>query len=370
MAQSQAKANIRNILAEIYYGITDMRRVCEQAGLNTGQIAFDNKAINSWHAILSEAEGTNKVEALFNVVLEEYETHPKLRQSIDAYRAYIEQVGSSEQPLQHTANEVDMSGGIAIATSLEAKRLQTHQEAYTLWRKLVATVYDSKKIGDTVIECQEWWNNNCLYLSSDASTAFQSAYLAASHHGRFVEARESVQLIKENWADIEGAGDIIMASAASIRAGKLETDKLPGDKVGQDKVSAIVGDSAANVNIGKDNRNVSAIEGDAVGGDKHVINNYTDSSSLDGVPLSEEEKELLVAASQNEGEIFMINTQQVDFIRIRRNYIKDEEPSSAAPYREALEDLVERGYVRHDRGVIYKLTSAGRRQARSLGSKE
>jgi|GEM_PF-3257653 len=246
----------------------------------------------------------------------------------------------------------DFVGRDYSSLSLESKRLQLHQEAYTLWRKLVATVYDSNKIGDTVMECQDWWNNNCLHLSSDASTAFKSAYLSASHHGRFVEARESVQLIKENWADIEGAGDIIMAAAASIRAGKLETDNLPGDKIGQDKVSAIMGDSAANVNIGKDNRNVSAIEGDAVGGDKHVINNYTRPSSLDGVPLSDEEKELLVAASQNEGEIFMINTQQVNFVKIRRNYIKDEEPSSAAPYREALEDLIERGYVKYDRGII------------------
>lgn len=85
------------------------------------------------------------------------------------------------------------------------------------------------------------------------------------------------------------------------------------------------------------------------------------------LPLSKEEKELLIAADKNEGQIALICTQQFDFVRIAgHNYINEEEPSSAAPYREALEDLVDRDYIRPGEGIVYKLTSSGRRQARSL----
>ncbi len=85
---SPVERQLRKILAELYPDIADIRRVAEDAGLNIGRIAFDTKAINSWHAILSEAKRTNKVGVLFDVVLEEYEANPKLCQAIDAYRAY------------------------------------------------------------------------------------------------------------------------------------------------------------------------------------------------------------------------------------------------------------------------------------------
>jgi len=190
--------------------------------------------------------------------------------------------------------------------------------------------------------------------------------------GRYIASIEIAQELNLDHQDVLDYLDILkaeekvyitktpqggIAALTSIGRLSLKDPEYSPTNIGSNKISAEIGESPSNVIVGQDIT-------------QHITNNYTRSSSLDGVPLSEEEKELLVAASQNEGEIFMINTQQVDFIRIRRNYIKDEEPSSAAPYREALEDLVERGYVKHDRGVLYKLTSAGRRQARSLGSKE
>src|SRR5438477_13195707 len=44
------------------------------------------------------------------------------------------------------------------------KRLETHQQAYILWRRLVSTAF-SDDIVSVVVECQDFWNRNCLYLS-------------------------------------------------------------------------------------------------------------------------------------------------------------------------------------------------------------
>lgn len=88
--------------------------------------------------------------------------------------------------------------------------------------------------------------------------------------------------------------------------------------------------------------------------------------SKDGT-LSREEKELLIAADGDEGQVFLIHTEQADWIRIGgRNYHDTRNPALATVYLEALEALVERGYAKHESDISYKLTSSGRRQAREL----
>jgi len=110
--------------------------------------------------------------------------------------------------------------------SLESKRLQLHQEAYTLWRNLCKTLHDEDKTFDAVKECQDWWDQNCLYLLADASMAFKQAYVSASLRHDFLR-QDNLQMREENWSRIEGAGDIIMAAVASINSGKSEIDNFP-----------------------------------------------------------------------------------------------------------------------------------------------
>src|ERR1700730_553321 len=61
------------------------------------------------------------------------------------------------------------------------KRLEAHQHAYLLWRKLRSNVY-SNDINSIVLECQQWWERNCLYLAPAAREAFLQAYFAAADH--------------------------------------------------------------------------------------------------------------------------------------------------------------------------------------------
>jgi hypothetical protein len=62
------------------------------------------------------------------------------------------------------------------------RRLEKHQEAYSLWWELRAASRDRMAIGRVVAKCQTWWVNNGLYLDKDAREAFYRAYLAASFH--------------------------------------------------------------------------------------------------------------------------------------------------------------------------------------------
>ncbi len=50
------------------------------------------------------------------------------------------------------------------------KRLQAHQEAFTLWRELFSAIH-SPDIGKAVINCQEWWGKNCIYLEPEVREA-------------------------------------------------------------------------------------------------------------------------------------------------------------------------------------------------------
>ena len=73
------------------------------------------------------------------------------------------------------------------------KRLQVHQEAYTLWRKLRSNV-SSPNLYSVVSECQQWWESNCLYLAPDARATFARAHLAAAFHGELLAQGKNAPL--------------------------------------------------------------------------------------------------------------------------------------------------------------------------------
>jgi hypothetical protein len=92
------------------------------------------------------------------------------------------------------------------------RRLQAHQEAYGLVRRLAADVQNrgEDKLTDTVAECSTWFNANSLYLEPEARHAFRLAWFAASNHrtyerepGRDGEDRQA------NWKKIIAAEDVI-----------------------------------------------------------------------------------------------------------------------------------------------------------------
>jgi hypothetical protein len=97
------------------------------------------------------------------------------------------------------------------------KRLQVHQEAFTLWRRLLSAVHE-ENVATVVIECQTWWEHNALYLEPEVRDAFNRAYFAANHHKSFVDNptrnEASITALQDNWKLLMSTGNVIMDAVA------------------------------------------------------------------------------------------------------------------------------------------------------------
>jgi hypothetical protein len=109
------------------------------------------------------------------------------------------------------------------------KRLNAHQEAFTLWRRLLSRAHEND-IHEVVRECHDWWEKNCLYLEPTARNAFNQAFWSASHHKVLLDTQfrddALIESIKRNWAAIQDAGSIIMDAASLPAINDSERQKL------------------------------------------------------------------------------------------------------------------------------------------------
>ncbi len=123
----------------------------------------------------------------------------------------------------------EVKGRNQLRVAALEKRLEVHQEAFTLWRKLMTSMH-SDSVGDTVMECQEWWNNNCLYLSSEARQAFSGAYHCAHMHSGLTQGSLNAELAKKNWLEIIEAGNVILKSMELPPLEDKDIELLSSDK--------------------------------------------------------------------------------------------------------------------------------------------
>lgn len=125
---------------------------------------------------------------------------------------------------RHWSEEAERTNQFRLA-ALE-KRLEAHQEAYSLWRKLLANMNDNDKIVPLVITCQDWWDDHCLYLEPVAREAFLKAFHAASDHSQFLSVHADAKLIKETAQEVKRAGDLIVRGVALPSIAEIESKQL------------------------------------------------------------------------------------------------------------------------------------------------
>ena len=111
----------------------------------------------------------------------------------------------------YAADLEDRKASHQLRTACLERRMVAHQEAYTLWRKLVGHVHHDD-CPEVVRECQNWWDKNCLFLDAAPREAFRSSFLMANQHRDLLKGRSEVPIIKENWATIIAAGPTIEAA--------------------------------------------------------------------------------------------------------------------------------------------------------------
>ena len=111
------------------------------------------------------------------------------------------------------------------------RRLQAHQEAYTLWRNLVGEVHNEERIADKIMKCQDWWVKNSLYLDAEARQAFHTAYMSASTYcSIYTELRQASSderklredVLAESWKSVNDAGEAIVKAVELPSLGEEE----------------------------------------------------------------------------------------------------------------------------------------------------
>lgn len=104
------------------------------------------------------------------------------------------------------------------------KRLAAHQEAYTLWCRLLGALHHPDRVHDAAVECQGWWEKNCLYLDSKSRRAFRECITdAALYHDLKgeIDPRETLRRLR-------GVLDLLVEGAGLPTIGEHEWAKELG----------------------------------------------------------------------------------------------------------------------------------------------
>ncbi|TAA41737.1 hypothetical protein [Corallincola spongiicola] len=87
------------------------------------------------------------------------------------------------------------------------RRLQAHQEAFCLWRKINGAL-GTEHLPEIIRECDVWWGNNSLYLEAEPRQAFLEAWVSARDLAWYQENSEA-NLVTKCHQQIHYAGEAI-----------------------------------------------------------------------------------------------------------------------------------------------------------------
>jgi len=102
------------------------------------------------------------------------------------------------------------------------KRLEKHQEAYTLYSKLFFNIHDKNKINNIVEKAENWWFENCLYLDDKSRNEFKKAINQTLD---FNSEAETDKTNKKIFEQIEKARNLIV-EGVELTPGEHEYEKL------------------------------------------------------------------------------------------------------------------------------------------------
>lgn len=126
---------------------------------------------------------------------------------------------------QYTALAEELKARHQLRLAAVDRRLQAHQEAFALWRRLL-TVVHTDEVGSIVVECQSWWEQNCIYLEATVREAFVNAYSSAHGHNALIRSRSDVPDIKESWASIIAFPNVLFKAIQLPALSELEAKAL------------------------------------------------------------------------------------------------------------------------------------------------
>ena len=128
--------------------------------------------------------------------------------------------------IQYSMSEANRKQRLRLA-ALD-KRLETAQEAYTLWRRLCRLPHpdepdDGTPVEDILRNCRDWWETHSLFLTAEARNAFWKALNAAMELAVLRSSHSDWKDLKVAYEDIEQAGKIIEESVFLPSIGEFES---------------------------------------------------------------------------------------------------------------------------------------------------
>jgi hypothetical protein len=144
-----------------------------------------------------------------------------------ATREDIEEITSKVEGVrtQYLALVEELKARHQLRLAAVDRRLQAHQEAFALWRKLMSVMYTGD-VDKVVIECQSWWEQHCIYLEPTVRESFVTAYSAAHNHNALVRGSAEVAIVKESWASITAFPNILFQAIQLPALSELEAKAL------------------------------------------------------------------------------------------------------------------------------------------------
>lgn len=85
------------------------------------------------------------------------------------------------------------------------EQIQKYQEASTLLIKTLQNIFNSAELPTAIRNCQEWYNENHVYLDLEAQRSFKEAYPAVKTHEILIRAKAPTKELEENWLKITKA---------------------------------------------------------------------------------------------------------------------------------------------------------------------
>lgn len=108
------------------------------------------------------------------------------------------------------------------------RRLQAHQEAFSLWKEITFAVYCRKEseVEIRARDCSEWFNKNCIYLAPESRASFSGLGPKALLHMHLMKINESTVQIGQILNEMEELGAILLREVELPRMSKPEIQKV------------------------------------------------------------------------------------------------------------------------------------------------
>lgn len=107
------------------------------------------------------------------------------------------------------------------------QRLQAHQDAFALWRKMTGSTKEEE--GAAIMECQEFWDRNCLYLAPEVRQAFALAYRSFAQRRQMLDSGVEAKFISEAWRDVMAFPNVLFDAVKLPRFSEAEKKVVEDD---------------------------------------------------------------------------------------------------------------------------------------------